>query len=156
MRRFTLVELMIVVALIMILAAIAVPQFQSMQLKAKRGELAGNLRGIFDAQRAYYAAHDTMLTVSQKPVLTSVLGKQFNSWVTGTAFDSMGWAPDGQVRGTYWAVTGGSMAVCPAVGASVWQGGAEGAIDVDDDNAIAYAACCGNVGCYNYTANNIY
>ena len=53
---FTLVELMIVVAIIGILAAIAIPNFVAMQYRAKRAEVPSNVDGIKTAQLAYDAA----------------------------------------------------------------------------------------------------
>ena len=52
-KGFTLIELMIVVAIIGILAAIAIPNFLRFQAKSKQSEAKGNLGGIFTAQVAY-------------------------------------------------------------------------------------------------------
>ena len=38
-REFTLVELMVVVAIVMVLSAIAVPAFYDMQMRAKQAEV---------------------------------------------------------------------------------------------------------------------
>jgi type IV pilus assembly protein PilA len=52
-KGFTLIELMIVVAIIGILAAIAIPNFLRFQAKSKQSEAKGNLGGIFTAEIAY-------------------------------------------------------------------------------------------------------
>ncbi|HVZ80173.1 MAG TPA: prepilin-type N-terminal cleavage/methylation domain-containing protein [bacterium] len=51
---FTLVELMIVVAVIGILAAIAIPRFGEMVEKSREGQTKGNLNSIHSAMMIYY------------------------------------------------------------------------------------------------------
>jgi type IV pilus assembly protein PilA len=58
-RGFTLIELMIVVAIIGILAAIAIPNFIRFQARSKQSEAKTNLKGIFTGQRSYFGERDT-------------------------------------------------------------------------------------------------
>jgi prepilin-type N-terminal cleavage/methylation domain-containing protein len=53
-RGFTLIELLIVVVIIGILAAFAVPKFQSTKGKAFAGSLKSDLRNLATAQEAYF------------------------------------------------------------------------------------------------------
>ena len=61
-RGFTLIELMIVVAIIGLLAAIAVPNFIRFQARSKQSEAKANLKALFQAEKAHYAAKDKYST----------------------------------------------------------------------------------------------
>lgn len=53
-KGFTLIELMIVVAIIGILAAVAIPAFMKYIRRSKTSEATMNLRKLFDSSIAYY------------------------------------------------------------------------------------------------------
>ena len=54
-KGFSLVELMVVVAIIGILAMVAVPNFQKFTARAKQSEAKSNLSAIYSAERAFQA-----------------------------------------------------------------------------------------------------
>jgi type IV pilus assembly protein PilA len=73
-KGFTLIELMIVVAIIGILAAIAIPNFLKFQAKSKQSEAKTNLKGIYTAQTGYFGennAYSGFPTVNWQPVGTA-------------------------------------------------------------------------------------
>ncbi len=56
-KGFSLVELMVVIAIIGFLAMIGVPSFIKFLAKAKRAEAYMNLSSIYAAEKAYWAEH---------------------------------------------------------------------------------------------------
>lgn len=71
---FTLIELMIVVAIIGILAAVAIPAFMKYIRRSKTTEATMNVRRLFDSSLAYYesehAAVDGSILEKQFPIST--------------------------------------------------------------------------------------
>lgn len=55
---FTLIELMITVAIIGVLAAIAIPNFLSYQARARQSEARAVLSGIYVQEQNYFVNHD--------------------------------------------------------------------------------------------------
>jgi type IV pilus assembly protein PilA len=124
---FTLIELMIVVAIIGILAAIAIPNFIKFQLRAKAGESKINIAGIRTAEESYFADAGTYLDFPETPVVAAgQLKVVFNTAgcpaplpafvAGGLGFCWIGWQPEGEVYYTYQleAQTLGAIVASPA------------------------------------------
>jgi type IV pilus assembly protein PilA len=97
---FTLVELMIVVAIIGVLAAVAIPSFENYQLTSKRTEAFANLSALAKAQKSYFAEFNEFVPSPAQPGtdLGAVPSNQKRDKAPiSTSFEAVGWVPDGDV-----------------------------------------------------------
>lgn len=113
---FTLIELMITIAIIGALASIAIPSFVKYQNTSKRAEAYSNLAALAKAQKAYHAEFSDYIGVPSEPLgLTGAVPtstKRDSSGWDGTGFASVGWRPEGDVYFDYDTNTP-SLGGCP-------------------------------------------
>lgn len=99
---FTLLEMMITVAIVGILASIAIPQFRLHQARTRRSEAYANVAAIAKSQKAYFAEYNVFVDANPKPG-TGTLSTQKREWDASAQleFAQIGWAPEGNVYYDY-------------------------------------------------------
>lgn len=133
-RGFTLIELMITVAIIGVMSAIAVPNFLRYQARSRRSEAMTNVAAIASSQTAYSAERNTFAwTDSSYPDPTNYggLGTSKMPWDMDaqTWFGNLGWAPEGEVfysYGTYSSAMPGNSCTCTFCFTAVAYGDVDG------------------------------
>ena len=136
---FTLIELMIVVGIIGLLAAIAVPNFISYQARSRRSEAYVNLAAVARLQNTYHAERGEFFEAGAWPdfAANGGLSTRKMDWdaASDLAYAELGWRPEGQVFYTYDTNTGATACTCSICFTATAAG------DVDDDDlnsAIMY------------------
>lgn len=81
-KGFTLIELMVVVAIIGVLSAVAIPNFQKYQAKAKTSEAKVQLAAAYTSEQAFYGDYG----------------------IFATCLDYMGYNPSDEISSRYYAV----------------------------------------------------
>jgi type IV pilus assembly protein PilA len=121
-KGFTLIELMIVVAIIGILAAIAIPNFLKFQAKSKQSEAKSNLGAIFTGQISYFGENNDY-----------------------SNFSAINWSPSGTQRYRYtmtgWGAPDNALIVGAAgtIGVPDWTGNLNSVKESDGVTAMTPA-----------------
>jgi type IV pilus assembly protein PilA len=76
---FTLVELMVVVAIIGILASLAIPQYSKFQAKARQSEAKVGLSGLYTAEQSFQAEQGKFTTSFEDIGFSASGGKRYYS-----------------------------------------------------------------------------
>ena len=77
MVGFSLIELMVVVAIIGILAALGIPRYQSFQAKARQSEAKNGLAQVYTLQEAYKAEKESYFNPDASQILNVATGRWY-------------------------------------------------------------------------------
>jgi len=139
-QGFTLIELMITVAIIGILAATAITGWKQYQFRTKRTEAMTNLGSIGRMEISYFGEYGVYAGAAPSPLGAPSPAKRVWDVFGQAEFAALGWEPEGGVVYNYDVNDLPGDCACPALpgGATCFTASATG--DVDGDGSIAVIA----------------
>lgn len=149
-KGFSLVELMVVVAIIGILAVIGIPQYQKFMSKARQAEAKTHLNGIFQGEASFFTEYN-QYTPSLRAIGAGAVGQQLRynagftiitctNYTTANGAPALPTAADNDIRSI--AATDGLP--------TTWAANAPLAA-ASGDTGVA-SACVSTVGAQTFTA----
>jgi len=147
---FTLIELMIVVAIIGVLAAVAIPTFTRYVRRAKTSEAYTNIKSLFDGAAAYYnaeryaqglaAIHSTACNVSDAGPSPNIPRpyKQNFPFSTVPSFANLGFTKDQPVYFSYVVLAGATQCGNTPNNTQIYTFRAHGDLDGDNVPSVVY------------------
>jgi type IV pilus assembly protein PilA len=142
-RGFTLIELMVVVLIIAILIAIAIPTFLGLRQRAQNRSAQSNLRNGLTAAKGFYTDNESytgftaVIAEGIEPPLTWVNGGGTNPVVGSVHIQVVGAAPSQEIVLSTESVNGAEFCI-----ADLAQGATAGTVRGSDGEAT-FANCAG-------------
>jgi prepilin-type N-terminal cleavage/methylation domain-containing protein len=106
-KGFTLMELLIAVAIVAVLAGVGIPAYLKLQSGAKATEANANLDGIRTCQESYKMVNNTYTACAVAPRAVGAVDENPAAWAGNADFNAIGFEPNADVRFAY-AVGGAS------------------------------------------------